>query len=72
VEAAGFETTILPRRMTILRTVAMGYSITPDAIKFYLKTALDTTIQRAITRIEQSIGMFTLPFITPEEYVDQE
>jgi hypothetical protein len=33
----------------------MGYSVTPDALKFYLKTARETTVHRAITRIEQSI-----------------
>ena len=33
----------------------MSYSVTPDALKFYLKTTRETTIHRAITRIEQSI-----------------
>lgn len=37
----------------------MGYSVTHDALKFYLKTARETTIHRAITRIEQSIGLLS-------------
>lgn len=63
VEGAGFAATILLRRMTIFRTVTIGYSATPDTLKFYLKTARETTIHRAITRIEQSIVLFNALFV---------
>jgi len=54
-ERAGFEATILLRRTTVFKTLAIGHSVTHPGLKFYLKTARETTIHRSVTRIEHFI-----------------